>query len=62
MNDTPLQLTVSPKAELVAIGVNQIRKGLELRPLLLVVLVVESAGISSLARCLQFDETDQGIS
>ena len=59
VNDIRLQLTVSPKAESVAIAVDQIRKGLKLGPLLLVMTVMESARIGALARCLQFDETDQ---
>ena len=62
MNDIPLQFTVSPQTKRVAIGVNQVRQGLKFGPLLLVMTVVESARISSLARCFEFDETDQATS
>ena len=62
MNDPPLKLAVPPKAERVAVGVDQIGKGLELRPLLLIVLVLEAARISPLARRFDFDKANQGVS
>ena len=61
MNELPLNLAIPPEAEAVAIRVDQIRQGLELRPLLPVMLVSEAAGIGPLAGRLYLNEADQGV-
>jgi hypothetical protein len=50
-----------PEAELIAIRVDQIGKRLEFLPLLLVVTVLEPAGIGTLAGSLDFDEPDERV-
>ena len=61
MKNGSVEFAVAPEAEAIAIGVDQVREGLKLRPLLFVVRVAEAAGISSLARRLYLDETNQGV-
>jgi len=46
------QLAGSPEAELVAIGIDEIRERLKFLPLLLVVTIFERPGISTLAGAL----------
>ena len=53
---------IAPEAEGIAVGVNQIREGLEHRPLLLVMRLVEAARISSLAGRFDLDEANEGVS
>jgi hypothetical protein len=53
-----LKLAIPPQAEGVAIGIQEVRQALELRPLLLVVLVREAARIGTLAGRFDLDEAD----
>ena len=62
LNDLPCEFPVAPEAEAVAVRVDEVREGLELRPLLPVVRVAEAAGVGSLPRRLDLDEADQGVS
>ena len=52
---------VAPKAEPVAVGIDEIGQGLEFAPLRLVVGVGESAWVAALARRLDLDEADKCI-
>ena len=53
------ELAVSPKAEGVAVGIDEIGEGLEFSPLLLVMPVLELRRVGALSRGLDLDETDQ---
>jgi hypothetical protein len=61
VNDGAFRLPVTPQAERIAIGVNQVRQRLEFVPLILVVLIFELAWIGALSRRLDLDETDQSF-
>ena len=61
-NNFPFKLAIAPEAESVAVRVDEIREGLELRPLLPVVRFSEAAGVGSLPRRLDLDEADQSVS
>lgn len=54
------QLAGRPQAEGITVCVDQVRKSLELRLLLPVVLVLDPGGIRPLAESLDLDEADQG--
>ena len=43
-----VEFAVAPEAEAIAIGVDQVREGLKLRPLLFVVRIAEAAGSAPL--------------
>ncbi|MCY4350480.1 MAG: hypothetical protein OXC25_11600 [Thiotrichales bacterium] len=62
LDDFSHQFAVAPEAESVAVRVDEVRKGLELHPLLLVMPVVESTRVGALARRLDLDEADQDVS
>ena len=55
------EFAVAPKAEAVAVGIDEVRQGLELAPLRLVVRVGEFARVAALARRLDLDEADKRI-
>ena len=55
VDDRADKFAVAPQAKRVAIGVNQIRKRLELIPLLLIVQIIELARIGALAWGLDFN-------
>ena len=61
VDDLARQLPIAPQAETDAIGIEQVRQGLELAPLFLVVRIGEFAGIGPLARRLHFDEAHQRL-
>jgi hypothetical protein len=60
MDDRAGRFTVSPQAEGVAVRVEEVRQGLELFPLLLVMALV-FAGVGAFAGGLDFDESDQRL-
>lgn len=53
------EFAVLPKAEGIAVGVEEVRQGMELLPLRLVVRVFEFAGVRAFAGGLEFDEADK---
>ncbi|WP_211219599.1 hypothetical protein [Nevskia ramosa] len=59
LDDRPLQLAVPPEAESIAIAIHQVRQAGQLLPLSLVMRILEPTWVGTLARCLQFNETDQ---
>ena len=61
VNHRSHKLSIPPEAEAIAVRVDQVGEGLELRPLLLVVRVLEAARIGPLAGCLDLDEADEGV-
>ena len=59
-DDRSREISATPERELIAVGVEQVRNRLELRPLLFVMTITEAARIGSLPRRLHFDEADEG--
>ena len=55
------QLAVLPKAERVAVRIDEIGQRLEFFPLLFVVRVFELARVGAFSRCLQFNEPGQRL-
>ncbi len=55
------EFAVAPKAEAVAVGIDEVGQGLELAPLRLVVRVGEFARVAALARRLDLDEADKRV-
>jgi hypothetical protein len=61
-DDLARQLPIAPQAETGAVRIKQVRQGLELGPLRLVMGIGELAGIGALARRFHLDEADQSLS
>ena len=57
--DLAFEVAVAPQAEGVAVGIDQVREGLQLFPLFAVVLVGEAPRVRALARRLDLDEAHQ---
>ena len=60
-DDIARKLSIAPKAERVAVCVDQVRQRLELIPLLFVVRIIEFAWIGAFARSLYLNETHQSV-
>jgi len=58
MDHLGFERAVAPEAESVAVGIDQVRQGPKLLPLLLIVPVLKASRIGTLAWRLDLDEAD----